>query len=147
MKAPFTIDPATGRITFPDLRLELRSLMPQPEFIAATASLNRDNLGANDGWQRYSIRELISEDRRLGLFLIFLNGRLKMLSFAYAPKDETWANWSEETERAREKEYQQELTSQLAGKTEFDWGNVRAQVDFKSGGTDIWVKFSESSLK
>src|SRR5262249_61354067 len=79
MKAPFAIDPETGRVRFPDLSLELRPLMPQSEFIAATSKLNRDNLGANGAWQRYSIRELISEDRRLGMFLIFLNERLQKL--------------------------------------------------------------------
>ena len=91
MKAPFAIDPETGHVRFPDLSLELRPLMPQSEFIAATSKLNRDNLGANGGWQRYSIRELISEDRRLGMFLVFLNEQLQKLSFAYAHKDESWA--------------------------------------------------------
>lgn len=119
-------------------------MMLQAEFIAATVSLNRDNLGANDGWQRYSIRELISDDQRLGLFLIFLNDRLKMASFAYAQKDETWANWSEATELAREKEYKQELDSQLGGRNTFDWGKVNALLDSKSGGTDIWIEFSDS---
>jgi hypothetical protein len=66
-------------------------MMLQEDFIASTASFNRDNLGANDGWQRYSIRQLISNDRRLGLFVIFLNGRLKMASFAYAQPFETSA--------------------------------------------------------
>ncbi|HEY6249884.1 MAG TPA: hypothetical protein VI685_07965 [Candidatus Angelobacter sp.] len=86
MSAPFAIDPETGHVRFPDLSLELRPLMPQSEFIAATASLNRDNLGTNDSWQRYSIRMLIPDDRKLGLFVIFLNDRLKMLSFAWGPQ-------------------------------------------------------------
>ena len=147
MKAPFTISPETGRVHFPDLSLELAPLMPEAEFIAATSSLNRDNLGANKGWQRYSIRELISNDRRLGLFIIFLNGRLKMASFAYAQKDETWDTWSEEGERQREKEYQQELASQLGGKNTFPWGKVGAKLDSKSGGTDIWIEFSDEPMQ
>jgi hypothetical protein len=147
MSAPFSIDPKTGRVCFPDLSLELQPMMPQAEFIAATASLNRDNLGSNDGWQRYSIRALICNDRRLGLFVIFLNGRLKMASFAYGHKDESWANWSEEGERAREKDYQQELASQLGGKNTFPWGKVGAKLDSKSGGTDIWMEFSEPPLQ
>jgi hypothetical protein len=142
VSAPFTIDPENGRVRFPDLSLELRPLMPQAEFIAATASLNRDNLGANDSWQRYSIRELIPNDFRLGIFLVFFQEGLKMLSFAYAPKDETWDNWSEATELAREKEYRQELAAQLGGKNTFAWGKVGAQLDSKSGGTDIWINFS-----
>lgn len=143
MKAPFLIDPETGQVSFPDIPLELRPLMPQTEFIAATASLNRDNLGANDAWQRYSIRVLISNDRKLGMFFVFQHGRLKMLSFAYAPKDETWADWSEATELAREKEYQQELATQLGGKNTFAWGTAGAQLDSKSGGTDVWITFSD----
>jgi hypothetical protein len=142
MNAPFVIDPETGRLRFPDLSLELRPRMPQAEFVAATLSLNRDDLGANDEWQRYQIRELISNDRRLGLFLVFLNGRLKTASFAYAQRDETWANWSEEGERQREKEYQQELASQLGGKNTFAWGKVSTKLDQKSGGRDIWIEFS-----
>ena len=142
MSAPFSIDPETGQIRFPDLSLELRPLMSEREFIATTSKLNRDNLGGNDGWQRYNIRELISEDRRLGIFFVFLKARLNMLSFAYAPKNESWANWTEATEREREKEYQQELAMQLGGKDEFEWGVVRAEVDYKSGGTDIWIRFS-----
>jgi|SRR5215472_6029681 len=144
MKAPFTIDPETGRIRFPDLSLELRPWMPEPEFIAATTRFNRDNFGSNDGWQRYSVHELISDDRKLGLFVIFFHGRLKMASFAYAQKDETWANWTEEGERQRQKEYEQELALQLGGKDEFPWGVARAQVDNKSGGTDIWIRYSEA---
>ena len=143
MNAPFAIDPETGRVRFPDLSLELRPPMPQSEFIAATSKLNRDNLGANGGWQRYSIRELISEDRRLGMFLIFLNERLQKLSFAYAHKDESWATWSEEGERAREKEYQTELAAQLGPGNTFSWGRVNAKLDSKSGGTDIWMDFSD----
>lgn len=144
MTTPFTIDPATGQVSFPDLSLELFPLMPLEEFIAATSLLNRDTLGANDGWQRYSLRELISGDRRLGLFLVFLHRRLKMLSFAYGAKDETWANWSEATELAREKEYQQALATQLGPKNSFVWGTVGAQLDSKSGGTDIWINYSGS---
>jgi len=65
MTAPFAIDPATGRVRFPDLALDLFPWMPQADFVAATASLNRDDLGTNDGWQRYQVRQLISEDRKL----------------------------------------------------------------------------------
>src|SRR5215471_15364603 len=119
MNAPFTIDRETGRLRFPDLELELRPMMPQAEFIAATAKLNRDNLGANQGWQRYSIRQLISHDRRLGLFLIFLNGSLNKLSFAYAQKDESWATWSEQGELDRQKEYREELAAQHGGQDIF----------------------------
>lgn len=117
--------------------------MPQAEFIAATARMNRDNLGTNDGWQRYSIREPISNDRKLGLFVIFLNGQLNKAGFAYGPKDETWANWSEATEAARQREYQQELDAQLGAKGSFPWGKVSVILDSKSGGTDIWIDYSE----
>ena len=145
MSAPFKIDAETGQIRFPDLSLELRPLMSEREFIAATSKLNRDNLGGNGDWQRYNIRQLISEDRRLGIFFVFLKAQLNMLSFAYAHKDESWANWTEASEREREMEYQQELAIQLGGKDEFEWGTVRAQVDYKSGGTDIWIRFSDAS--
>lgn len=145
MNAPFLIDPDTGRVRFPDLGLELRPMMPEAEFIAATASLNRDNLGANDGWQRYQVRELIPGDRRIGIFLVFLHGRLKMFGFAYAHKDESWATWSEAAELEREKEYQQELAAQLGRKNTFPWGTVGAKLDSKSGGTDIWMNFSDQS--
>lgn len=82
MSPPFAIDPETGHIRFPDFSLQLRPLMPESEFIAATASLNRDNLGGKDGLQRYSVRGMISEDRKLGMFVIFLDEQLKKLSFA-----------------------------------------------------------------
>jgi hypothetical protein len=143
MAAPFAIDSATGRVRFPDLALELFPLMTQAQFVAATALLNRDNLGANDGWQWYSGRQLISDDRRLGLFVVFLNGRLKMASFAYAPKDETWDNWSEQSELARQQEYEQELAAQLGGKNVFPWGTISVKLDSKSGGTDIWIAYSQ----
>ena len=141
MTAPFTIDPATGRVQFPDLHLDLKPLMPHSEFIAATASLNRDNLGYNRGWQRYSIRQPISNDRKLGMFLIFQDEQLRKFSFAYAHKDESWDTWTEEGERAREKEYQQELAAQLGGRNMFPWGKLWVLLDSKSGGTDIWIEF------
>jgi hypothetical protein len=143
MSAPFAIHPATGRLRFPDLDLELTPGMAQATFISATSRLNRDNLGANDGWQRYSMRELISGDRKLGLFLIFFHGRLSKLSFAWSQKDETWDDWSEASEAARQKEYQQAIDSQLGGKAQFPWGRVSAIQDSKSGGTDIWVDYSQ----
>jgi hypothetical protein len=143
MIAPFAIDPVTGRIRFPGLSLELRPQMPQTDFIAATSRLNRDNLGANDGWQRYSIRALVPDDLVVGLFVIFLNGRLNKAGFAYGPKDETWDNWSEETEAARQRDYQHELDTQLGGKNIFSWGKVSVILDSKSGGTDIWIDYSE----
>jgi hypothetical protein len=143
MSVPFDFDPTTGSLRFPDLHLELTSGMPQAAFISASLRLNRDNLGANDGWQRYSVRELISGDRKLGLFLIFFNGRLSKLSFAWSQKDETWDDWSEASEAARTKEYQQALDSQLGSKSEFPWGTVRVILDSKSGGTGIWVDYSQ----
>jgi len=142
MSAPFAIDPATGRLRFPDLDLDLTPGMPQAAFISATSRLNRDNLGANNGWQRYSMRELISGDRKLGLFLIFFDGRLNKLSFAWSQKDETWDDWSEASEAARQREYQRAIDSQLGGSSEFPWGRISVIQDHKSGGTDIWIDCS-----
>lgn len=142
MSAPFVIDPPTGRLRFPDLALELSPGMPESAFISATARLNRDNLGFNAGWQRYSLRELISGDRKLGMFFIFLNGSLNKVSMAWAPKDETWDDWSEAVEAARQKEFQQALDSQLGGASEFRWGKISVIQDRKSGGTDIWVDYA-----
>jgi hypothetical protein len=145
MSAPFVIDPPTGRLRFPDLALELTPGMPEAAFIAATAGCNRDNLGAYDGWQRYSIRELISADRKLGMFFIFFKGRLSKLSVAWAPKDETWDDWSEAVEAARQKEFQQALDSQLGGASELSWGKISVIQDSKSGGTDIWIDYSPTN--
>jgi hypothetical protein len=145
MPAPFAIDPATGHVRFPDLSLELRPGMPQQEFIAATAKLNRDNLGFNGGWQRYSIREEISNDRKLGVFFVFFNERLKMATFAYAHKDETWDNWSQEKETAQLREYRQELDTQLGGEMTLPWGRVDAICNQKSGGTEITIQFNEET--
>ena len=144
MSEPFAIDGATGRIRFPDLRLELCPGMPEVEFVRASSGLNRDNLGANDGWQRYSVRELVSGERRLGLFVVFLNGVLVKASIAYGPKDETWANWSQQTHTARRNEYQQALEAQLGGKNGFPWGKADVIEDSKGGGTDIWIDYGES---
>jgi hypothetical protein len=141
MSVPFAIDSATGNIRFPDFSLELRPLMLESEFIAATAPLNRDNLGGKDGWQRYSVRGPISEDRKLGMFVVFLNERLKMLSFAYAQKDESWDKWTEEGERQREKEYRAELAAQLGASSSFPWGRAQALPDSHSGSIEIWVEF------
>ena len=145
MNAPFTVDAETGRLHFPDLSLELRPMMPEEEFITATARLNRDNLGLTGGWQRYSIRQLISQERRLGIFLIFLNGKLNKLSFAYAHKDESWATWTEQGELERQEEYREELALQLGGQEIFPWGKIWVVLDSKSGGTDIWVDFGAGS--
>ncbi len=117
-------------------------MMAEADFIAATASFNRDNLGANDGWQRYTVKQHISSDRKLGLFVIFLNGRLKTASFAYAQKDETWDTWTEEGELAREREYRQELERQLGGKSSFSWGKATVKLDSKGGGTDVWIEYA-----
>jgi hypothetical protein len=143
MNAPFAIDAVSGNIRFPDLPLEVRSQMPEAEFVSATASLNRDNLGFNAGWQRYTIRKVISGDRALGLFVIFSHERLVKLSFAWAPKDETWDDWSEATEKARLQEYRQELDAQLGGKDALPWGRASVVLDSKSGGTDIWIDYSQ----
>jgi hypothetical protein len=141
VSAPFAIDPASGRLRFPDLPLELAPQMLEDEFIAATSRLNRENLGYNSNWQRYAIRSLIPEDRKLGLFVIFWNGRLCKASLAWSHKDESWDTWSEEGEAARLKEYQRELDFQLAGKTAFPWGKASVVVDSKGGGTDIWIDY------
>ena len=147
MSAPFLIDAATGRVRFPDLALELAPGMPQAEFLAATARFNRDNLGANDGWQRYTIGAPISGERKLGMFFVFLNGRLTMWSFAYAPKNETWDDWSEATEQARLKEYEQELATQLGARSEFPWGTAKPVLDSKNGGTDVWIDYREPAAR
>jgi hypothetical protein len=142
MSAPFEINSATGTIRFPELSLELRSGMTEAEFIAATSRLNRNNLGFHEGWQRYSIRQGIADDQILGLFLIFFHEQLRRVSFAWAHKDESWDNWTEELEQARFAEYKQELAAQLGGNGTFPWGRAWVFLDSKSGGTDIWVEFS-----
>src|SRR5258708_32009682 len=115
-------------------------MMAEADFIAATASFNRDNLGANDGWQRYTVKQHISSDRKLGLFVIFLNGRLKTASFAYAQKDESWDTWTEEGELAREREYRQGLERQLGGERSFSWGKATVKLHRKGGRPAVWVE-------
>lgn len=141
MSAPFVIDPATGRVRFPELNLELRALMPEKEFIAATAAFNRDDLGSNDGWRRYSIG-YASGDRKWGLFFVLINGLLNRVSFAYAPIDATWDNWTEKIEQQRVQEYENELSKQLGGGRVFSWGEVAILLDSKSGGNNIWINYS-----
>ena len=143
MSAPFNIDPETGRVLFPDIPLELRPLMPEQEFIAASARLNRDNLGGRDGWQRYNIRQLIPGDRVIGTFLVFFNAQLKMLSLAYAHKDDSWDNWTEAKEREYERDYQQQLSQQLQNRESFPWGAARVQPDSKTGTNEIWIRYSD----
>jgi len=142
MGAPFTIDPASGSLRFPDLNLELIPGMTEDDFLAATKRLNRDNLGFNDGWQRYSIREPIPEDQKLGMFLVFFNERLNKLGFSWCGKDETWDNWTEARDLAWKKAYQQALDSELGGRTQFPWGRASVIEDNKGGGTEIWIDYS-----
>jgi hypothetical protein len=130
---------------FPHLSLELGPHMRQDEFVAVTSRLNRDNLGCNGGWQRHSVRALIPEDRRLGIFVIFFDGLLGKASFAWSQKDESWDTWTEGGEAARQKEYQQELDFKLGGVTAFSRGRVDATLDSKSGGTDIWIDYKVTS--
>jgi hypothetical protein len=66
-----------------------------------------------------------------------------MLGFSYCHKDESWATWSEQGELDREKEYRQELASQLGANDTFPWGTAKVLLDSKSGGTDIWLNYSE----
>ncbi len=42
-----------------------------------------------------------------------------------------------------EAEYKQAIASQVGGKNTFVWGKINAQLDSKSGGTDIWVDYGE----
>jgi|SRR5579884_2046835 len=144
MEAPFKIDPRTGRIQFPELKLELWPGMSQPEFLDATSSFNRDDLGSNDAWQRYSLRAPLGDNRKIGFFFVFLNGKLNMISFAYSHKDDSWQNWSEERERQTSAEYKLALASQLGTGNSFLWGTVGAEYDQKSGGTDIWLRYSQT---
>jgi len=138
--ARFAIDPSTGRVRFPDLPLEFSPQMAEAEFIAATAHLNRENLGAQGSWQRYAIKAPISGNRKLGTYFIFWNGRLCKASFAWAGQ-ESWDTWSEETEAARRTEYKSQLDSQLSGNWSRAWGKVSIVVDSKGGGTDIWIDY------
>src|SRR5258708_35264987 len=113
-------------------------MMAQADLISATSSFKGDCLGADGGWKRYTVKQAIYGDRKLGLFVIFSNGQLKTASFAYANRDESWDTWSEEGELAREKEYRQELERQLGGKRSFASGKAAVKLYSKSGGTGIW---------
>ena len=68
-----------------------------------------------------------------------------MTTFAYAHKDDTWDNWSQEKETAQLREYRQELDTQLGGKTTLPWGQVSAIYNQKSGGTEIAIQFNEET--
>jgi hypothetical protein len=141
MSAPFTIDAESGTVRFPDLPLELRPQMSADKFIAASSRMNRDNLGTNDGWQRYQLRPALPQNQKLGMFLVFRHGQLCKFSFLWSPADASWDTWSEEAEEARSREFRDALAKHLGDKEAFPWGKAKVSYDSKAGETHILVDY------
>src|SRR5262249_29827613 len=141
MNVPFTIDAESGIVRFPDLRLELRPQMSADEFISASSRINRDNLGANDGWQRYQLRSGLPLNQKLGIFLVFRRGQLCKFTFLWSPADASWDNWSEEAENTRTAEFKDVLATHLGDREVFPWGKAKVDYDSKTGETHILVDY------
>jgi hypothetical protein len=141
LDAPFKIDPASGVLTFGQLKLTLGPKEPLAAFLAG-AGASAKNGDDNGAWQHYHLGHDLGDGRKLAVSLGFRNARLVSVRFDYGSESTFgWNGWSEGREIARAVDYQGEIERQLGRRGRFPWGVVDAAYDDKTARATLFVKY------
>lgn len=142
LDAPFEIEPESGVLKFAQISLTLVPEQTLAAFLATDAGANAEDGGSNEEFQRYILRNDLTDGRVLGVSLSFMNRCLARVRFDYRPKSECdWSTWSEKRELIRTDDYRNEIVRQLGRRGRFDWGVVDAAYDDKAASAFLFVKY------
>jgi len=139
---PFEIDAESGILRFSQLRLSLAPRLPLADFLATDVGSGAKAESSENGCQRCSVQQTLTDGHRLSIFLIFVDGCLSKVRFDYRSEGECdWSVWSPERERARVQEYRNEIARQLGTRGRFRWGIVDAGYDDKAASAVLFVDY------
>jgi SAM-dependent methyltransferase len=140
--SPFEIDAESGILRFPHLRLSLAPQQPLAHFFATDVGSRAKAERSSRGWQVYKLKQDLPDGRRLGISLVFFDGRLSEIRFDYRSEGECdWSSWSQQRELARVQEYHSEIARQLGKWGRFRWGIADAGYDDKAASAVLFVNY------
>lgn len=138
------IDPKTGSITL----LETLQINPG-DTVDSVSSLaltdNQDLRDMQNGWKWLTVKNLLVHGQYYILSFGFQADALKQIELIVS-KDRFdltagWDTWSEASERKRLTDLRIWVTNELGREGAFDWGNVQATYDRKSGSSSIMIHY------
>ncbi len=95
-------------------------------------------------WVHYYLRNILIDQKYFSFVFLFCDGDLKHISFGFNPEpviNPSWDEWSVEKELETKVIFDNWLTSQIGAERTFDWGEVRACNDIKTGDANITLRY------
>jgi hypothetical protein len=106
---------------------------------------SNDMRDMHNGWKWLTARNVSVREYYLTLEFAFYNNLLRAITLVISSEKSSqlpsWKNWSEHTEMQKLSKLKQWLQEELGQEGMFDWGNVTANYDYKSGGSSIIINY------
>jgi len=138
------IDKATGNIIVSSL-IQVKYNDHLQDIVSLEMGQTRTLLNLNNGWIWLNERNVLIDNLYFAFQFGFFDDRLKELSFCFSDRElnsnESWDNWSKDKELYDLERYEIWLAVEFGGRRDFDWGNVWASYDAKSGASSIGIRF------
>lgn len=145
MQPPLRLDAQTGHLQLgPEVSITAQTTPADLPRLFPTAIITPTSMG--NGWAHYHVRLeeagwlMVVVPQYFGGYLI---GWQLVFTQDRTPRN-SWATWDEAAERQQALRYQQWLSTQLGpsdGSWQFDWGEVWADYDARSGSSGIGVRY------
>ena len=104
-----------------------------------------DDLG--NGWIWLRIKNIETSGYFFHISFAFNNHKLKEINLIVSNKkfdlNSNWSNWSEQKELEALQFYNNWLNKEIGNQREFNWGEVWADYDPKSGSSSIGLRYNE----
>lgn len=137
------IDKKHGRIVVDDNN----SIKPESslkEILSLNLGQSRNQGNHNNGWTWLTERNANFDDKYFNFNFLFLDDKLKELHFTVndiAIESKSWEDWAESEELLNLEKYKTWLAIEVGGQENFDWGDIWATYDPKSGGSSIIIRY------
>ncbi len=112
-------------------------------FLNLGQSRNRGDY--ENGWSWLTERNVLLDNKYYIINFHLFNNKLKSIDFVFSDNkfnlEFDWDSWSESQELINLEKYKIWLNNELDNKKDFDWGEVWATYDSKSGGSSIGIRY------
>ena len=137
------IDRKTGTIELAGAKIIPFMLLDEVRKLNLSES--QDERDMSNGYYWYYARNINIQDKFYTFSFGFNDNKLYMLLFSFSETktdlSKGWESWKEAEEKNRAVIYQNWLFAELGSERKFNWGDVSADYDPKSGSSDIVIRY------
>jgi hypothetical protein len=138
------IDANAGMIRFDGPSFSIAPSLTRTEFLASAPGREAEIFTQNEPWCSWKLKAPIRAKIDWIVVVWFHGERLTRLSLSHMSPDDgsSWADWSMEKERKRQKVQDEWLLQMIPdSRREFPWGKIWSGYDDRSAGSSIEITF------